>query len=104
VRDHGKCAEAVARLVAFIADFPQSPNDNHVFQYHDIVGTLEEACGKDLSQFRIAPDRVNSRANSKTSSHWQAPFVASTVVGHSYFCGQVRALMGYVKTALGETD
>jgi hypothetical protein len=103
VRDHGKCSGAVARLVAFLADFPQSPNQTHVSQYHDIVKTLEEACGRDLSQFRIAPDRVNSSANSKTRVHWQTPFVANTVVEHSYFCDQVRALMGFVKTALRET-
>jgi len=57
VRDHGKCSAAVARLAAFIADFPQSPNQTHVLQYHDIVKTLEETCGQDLSQFRIAPER-----------------------------------------------
>jgi hypothetical protein len=85
VRDHGKCSAAVARLVAFIADFPQSPNQTDVFQYHDNVKTLEEACGQDLSQFRIAPVRINSRAKSKTMGHWQTPFVASTLVEHSYF-------------------
>jgi outer membrane protein assembly factor BamD (BamD/ComL family) len=51
VRDHGKCSAAVARLAAFIADFPQSPNQTHVLQYLDIVKTLEQACGQDLSQF-----------------------------------------------------
>jgi hypothetical protein len=102
VRDHGKCSAAVARLAAFIADFPQSPNQTHVFQYHDIIKTLEEACGQDLSQFRIASDRINSRVDSKTRGHWQTPFVASTVIEHSYFCSQVRGLMGYVKTALDE--
>jgi hypothetical protein len=103
VRDHGKCSAAVARLVAFIAEFPPSPNHAHVIQYHSIVKTLEEACGRDLSRFRIAPDRVTSRTNNKTRETWQTPFVASTLVEHSYFCSQVRALMDYVKSALAET-
>ena len=122
MRDHGKCSAAVARLLAFIAEFPQSPNQTHVVQYHGIVKILEEACGRDLSRFQIAPDRVNSGANNQTRDTWQTPFVASTLVEHSHFCSQLRALMGYAtgkvkfgagfirignlwrNCALGETD
>jgi len=100
VRDHDKCSAGVARLVAFISEFPQSPDQTHVVEYHGIVKILEEACGRDLSQFRIAPDRVNSRANIKARDTWQARFVASTAVEHSYFCSQVHALMDFVRTAL----
>jgi hypothetical protein len=78
------------------------PNENNVFQYHDIIKIFEEACGQDLSQFRIAPDRVNSRVDSKIRGHWQTPFAASTFVEYTYFCSQVHGLMGYVKTALGD--
>ena len=103
MRDQGKWSAAIARFASFIADFPKSPNENHVFQYHDIIKNFEEACGQDLSQFRIAPDRVNSRGDTKIrGGHWQTPFAASTFVEHTYFCSQVRGLMGYVKTALGD--
>jgi hypothetical protein len=91
VRDHGKCSAAVARLAAFIADFPQSPNQTHVLQYHDIVKTLEETCGQDLSQFRIAPERINSRANIKTRRQcrhrlWQV-LLLSTPIFVAKFAG-----------------
>jgi len=102
VRDHDKCSAAVARLVAFISDFPQLPDQTHVFEYHGIVRSLEEACGRDLSRFRIAPDQVNSTANTRARDTWQAKFVASTAVEHSYFCSQVHALMDFVRTALRE--
>jgi hypothetical protein len=102
VRDQGKWSAAVSRFASFIADFPQSPNESHVFQYHDIIKIFEEACGQDLSQFRIASDRVNSRGDRKIREHWQTPFAANTFVEHAYFCSQVRELMGYVKSALSD--
>ena len=102
MRDQKKWSAAVTRFAGFIADFPQLPNESHVFQYHDIIKIFEEACGQDLSQFRIPPERVKSKLDSKTGRHWQTPFAASTFVEHTYFCTQIRGLMGYVKTALDE--
>ncbi len=102
VRDQVKWSAAVARLASLVADFSQAPNENHVFQYHDIIKILEEACGQDLSQFRIAPDRVNSRVDSNTKGHWQTPFASKTFVEHAYFCTQVHGLVGYVKTVLDD--
>jgi hypothetical protein len=99
VRNQQKWSAAVARLASLVADLSQAPNESHIFQYHDIVRIFEDACGQDLAQFRIAPDRVNSRDN-RTRGHWQTPFAAGTLVEHSYFCRQVRGLAGYVKTTL----
>ena len=50
MRDQGKWSAAIARFASFIADFPKSPNENNVFQYHDIIKIFEEACGQDVSQ------------------------------------------------------
>jgi hypothetical protein len=67
VRDHGKCSAAVARLAAFIADFPQSPNRTHVFQYHDIVKTLD-AKVKAMSQRDSAFTHVTACTLAKSPS------------------------------------
>lgn len=101
VQDEGKWSAAVSRFAAFVADLPQSPNENHVSQYHEIIKIFEEACGQGLSQFRIAPDRLISRDN-KTRVHWQTPFDPNTFVEHTYFCSQVRGLMGYVRNFIGD--
>jgi len=102
VRNQVKWSAAVARLASLVADLSQAPSENHVFQYHDIIKILEEACGQDLSRFRIAPDRVNLRMDSYTRSQWKAPFASKTFVDHAYFCSQVHGLVGYVKTALDD--
>jgi hypothetical protein len=102
VRDDGKCSAVVARLVSLVADLPQVPSQNNVFQYHEIIEILEEACGQDLSQFRIAPHRLNSRVRTN-SSHWQTRFAPQTSVDHTYFCSQVHGLVGYIKGAIGES-
>ena len=91
---------AVARLADFIADFPPSPNETHVFQYHEIVKILEDASRQDLSGFRIAPDRINSRGDNKKRECWQIPLAVGSAVEHSYFCNQVRGLMDHVKAVL----
>jgi hypothetical protein len=63
---------------------------------------FEEVCGQDLSQFRIAPDRIKSGEDSKMRGHWQTQYAANTFVERAYFCSQVRGLMGYVRTAMGD--
>lgn len=103
MHDHDNCRAVVARLVGLVADLPQVPNQNHVFQYHEIIKMVEGACGQDLSQFRIAPHRLKSRVDNNPRRHWQAPFVPETSVDHAYFCAQVKGLVAYIKKAVGES-
>jgi hypothetical protein len=102
VIDQGKLRAAIDRLASFITDFPPSPTEYHVFQFHEIIKILEQASGQDLSHFKISPDRVNSKVNNNPAIHWHTPYASKAFVEHSYFCSRVRGLMSHVKTALEE--
>jgi hypothetical protein len=103
MHDHEKCTAVVARLVSFVADLPKVPSQNHVFQYHEIIKMVEETCGQNLSQFRIASHRLKSRVDTNPRRHWQTPFAPETSVEHAYFCAQVQGLVAYIKKAVGES-
>ena len=57
---------AATRFAAFVSNLPLSPDELDVFEYHDIIKLFEEACRQDLSQFRIALDRVKPAADRTT--------------------------------------
>jgi hypothetical protein len=63
---------ALARLSNFIEKFPSCPDEDHMFQYHEIIGLFEEASGDELSRFRITPDRLSPRTNDASSTLWQS--------------------------------
>ena len=104
MRDQKKWSAAVTRFAGFIADFPQLPNESHVFQYHDIIKIFEEACGQDLSQFRIAPDRVKPEEDTTRMASfaggWQTRHPKKNSVEFVYFRGQVRGLINFLMTVL----
>jgi hypothetical protein len=102
MRDPNKWNIGVARLTGFLARFPRSPGEDHVFQFHHILKILEEACEQDLSQFRVAPDRINPRLDNITMDSWRTRNAAQSTVEHAYFCSQVRRLIHYVKNTLAD--
>jgi hypothetical protein len=95
--DNEKWKFAVAHFAGFVSDLPGSPTEDHVAHYHGIVKLFEEACGGDLSHFKIAPDRLKP----KLASHpgWQTQHPKKNVVEFAYFCAQVRRLVDYLKAS-----
>jgi hypothetical protein len=93
---------AVVRFVGFVSNLPLSPNEDDVLEYHSIVELFEEGCGLDLSQFRIAPDRVKPADGTRMASPygWQPRYPKHNSVDFSYFRGQVRGLIAYLATVL----
>ena len=63
MRDLMKWNIALARLSNFIEKFPSCPDEDHIFQYHEIIGLFEEASGDELSRFRISPYGLSPRIN-----------------------------------------
>ena len=95
---------AATRFADFVSHLPLSPDELDVLEYHDIVGLFEEACGQDLSQFRIAPDRVKAEASKTTTAScagpWQTRHPKKNSLEVAYFRGQVRGLIDCLMTVL----
>jgi hypothetical protein len=91
MRDQNKWDIAIGRFAVFVSNLHGSPSDDQISQYHNIIGLLQEACGHDLSQFKIVPARVRVRA---------APHDKRATTESAYFRGQLKALIDYVKTNL----
>jgi hypothetical protein len=83
---------AVVRFAGFVAELPLSLEKDDVLEYHDILELFEQGCGLDLSQFRIAPDRL------KPPCGWR---LEEPSVEFGYFLSQLRALTDYLTTVLG---
>jgi hypothetical protein len=95
---------AVTRFAGFVSHLPLSPNEDDIIEYHDIITLFAEACGQDLSQFRIAPDRVKPEEDTTRmasfAGRWKTRHPKKNSVEFAYFRGQVRGLIDYVKTNL----
>lgn len=59
--DQRKFAVAYARLVSLRGKIPSFLNEQRVRDYHSIVDALQEACGDDLSSFRIPAGEMKRR-------------------------------------------
>jgi len=88
---------AVTRFTAFVSNLPLAPDEDDILEYHEIVRLLEEASRQDLSQFRVAPGRVQQEANRTAvgsySGSWQTRDQKKNLVEYAYFRGQVRGLI-----------
>jgi hypothetical protein len=95
---------AVTRFAAFCSGLPLSPDEYDVSQYHDIIKLFEDACGQDLSKFKIASDRIRPATYSTAmASGWggkQAQYHGRNSVDFRYFRGQVRGLIDYMMSVL----
>jgi hypothetical protein len=96
---------AVIRFAAFVSHLPLSPDEPDVLEYHDIIKLFEEACGQDLSQFRIAPDRVKPEVDRTTmapvAGPWQTRHPKKNSIELAYFRSQVRGLINCLMNILG---
>jgi hypothetical protein len=96
---------AVTRFAGFVSHLPLSPNEDDIFEYHEIIALFGEACGQDLSQFRIAPDRVKPEEDTTRmasfGARWQTRRRKKNSVEFAYFRGQVRGLINCLMTVLG---
>jgi len=93
---------AVTRFAAFCSDIPLAPTEDDISTYHDIIKLFEDAYEHELSQFRIAPDRISKTRTETVASlqgRWQTrhPLI---VVEYRYFRGQVRGLVDSVTSVL----
>jgi hypothetical protein len=88
---------AVAHFAGFVSHLPGSPTEDHVAHYHGIIKLFEEACGGDLSQFKIASDQLKPRKASHPA--WQTRHPQKRIVEFAYFCGRVRSLVDYLKAS-----
>ncbi|MGB9433917.1 MAG: hypothetical protein WBQ89_16860 [Candidatus Acidiferrum sp.] len=95
--DQTKLNFAVTRFAAFVPNLPLPPDEDDILEYHEIVRLFEEAFRHDLSQFKVAPGRVQQEANRTAvgsySGSWQTRHHKKNLVEHAYFRGQVRGLI-----------
>ena len=101
MRDLMKWNIALARLSNFIEKFPSCPDEDHIFQYHEIIGLFEEAGGDLLSQFRITPDRLSPRINGASKSFWHS-LCRWEIIEYAYFSRQIGGLIAYATNKLHE--
>jgi hypothetical protein len=103
MRDQKKWNIAIGRLAAFVSNLPHSPDEGQISHYHDIIKLLQEGCGQDLSQFRIAPDQVKTASATTASSggRWQTRHPKKIFVEFAYLRGQVQGLIDYLKIIQG---
>ena len=101
MRDPMKWNIALARLSNFIEKFPSRPDEDHMFQYHEIIGLFEEASGDVLSQFRITPNRLSPRINDASRSCWQS-LCRWENIEYAYFSHQIGGLIGYATNKLAD--
>ena len=94
MRDLMKWNIALAHLSNFIERFPSCPDEDHIFQYHEIIGLFEEASGDGLSQFRIGPDRLSATIDDASRSCWQS-LCRREIIEYGYFSRQIGGLIGY---------
>jgi hypothetical protein len=103
--DQTKWNIAVARFAAFCSNMPLSPNDDDVWEYHDIIALFEDAYGHNLSQFKIAADHMKLTSDNTMTTplrgRWQTPHAQNGVVEYGYFRGQVRRLVDFLMTVMG---
>jgi hypothetical protein len=92
---------ALARLSNFIEGFPSCPDEDHMFQYHEIIGLFEEASGDVLSQFRITPDRLSPRINDASRSCWRSVCRWKNIE-YAYFSYQIGGLISYATNKLAD--
>jgi hypothetical protein len=102
--DQMKLNVAVTRFALFVHNLPLSPDEDDILEYHDIIGLFEQAFGLDLSQFRIAPERIPSAPDRTVigsfGGSWQTRHRRRNCIEHAYFRGQVRGLIACLITAL----
>jgi hypothetical protein len=91
---------ALAHLSNFIERFPSCPDEDHIFQYHEIIGLFEEASGDALSQFRIGPDRLSPRTD-EASRSWQS-LCRRGIIEYAYFSHQIGGLISYATNKLAD--
>jgi len=99
---HMKWNIAATRLAGFCSGLSFAPNDDDISEFHDIIRLFEDAYGQDLSQFRIAPDRISkirSEVGDSLNGRWQARHPVP-VIDYRYFRGQVRGLVDFLTNVL----
>lgn len=99
MRDLMKWNIALARLSNFIERFPSFPGEDHVVQYHQIIGLFEEASGDVLSQFRIGHSRLNRRISDGPGSFWQS-LCRWEAIEYAFFSHQIGELVEYATNKL----
>jgi len=57
--DETKWKLALTQFAGFVSGLPGLPDEHDILQFHSIIELFEEAGETDLSQFKIAPDRIN---------------------------------------------
>ncbi len=101
MRDLMKWNIALARLSNFIQRFPSCPDEDHMFQYDEIIGLFEEASGDELSRFRITPDRLSPRMNDTPRTFWQS-LCRWENIEYAHFSHQIGGLIGYATNKLAD--
>ncbi len=102
--DQTKLNFAVTRFAAFVSNLPLSPDEDDILEYHEIIRLFEEDFRQDLSQFRIAPGRVQPEADRTAvglySGSWQTRHHKKNLIEYAYFRRQVRGLIACLMTVL----
>lgn len=90
---------ALARLSNFIERLPLSPNEDHVFHYHEIVSLFEEASGDVLTEFRITADQPSRTVQDALTSYLGTPRPLG-FVQYPHFTNIIGGLVHYAANKL----
>ncbi|MGB7434877.1 MAG: hypothetical protein WBR26_10295 [Candidatus Acidiferrum sp.] len=93
---------AVTQFAAFCSHIPLTPTEDDISEYHGIIKLFEDAYEHDLSQFRIAPDRIlqtETETGDSLQGRWQTRQPVP-IVEYRYFRGQLRGLVDFLTGVL----
>lgn len=95
---------AFAQLTGLMQHPPSSPDEDDVRRFHSIVAQFEEACGEDLSVFRVSDEEVAPRVTSFQlapygGGHGRSTYSKKKFCNAQYFYARLQGLCNFA-TAL----
>ena len=96
--DETKWTFALSQFSDFLSGLAPSPDEYEVLKYHELIDNFEKAGETELSQFKIARDRIEPATNNTDlRAHWQTRHPQKVSVAPTYFHTQVRRLIEHLK-------
>jgi hypothetical protein len=93
--DDRQWALAWAKFEAMYKNLPTSVTENHVRDFHEILGLLEEASSEDLASFRVSDSRVQPRLTSFNYVTGRKNYSATRYCDRAYLMTQMDGVRGY---------
>ena len=93
--DDKKWALAWAKFDAMYKNLPNMVTENHVGDFHQILGLLTEASGEDLESFQVPESRIGRRVTSFNMLSGSKTYSEERYCEKAYLLTQMDAVRGY---------